>query len=246
VRVDVSLVSLQREDARLLLVVELELGFVREWLLGVPVVGVLHERGADLRLVTLELPGPGPVEGLLEVPVVARGEDDRVVVVGAHDVRETTVRRIERELDRRLVDRLRVPLGKNPAEGGERLRAHLRIRQPVIGCDDVLGGHRRPVVVLDALTDLEGPHAAVVVRLPALGELGLELELVVRKREVLRRLAEHAEPALVGDGDGIDCTRGRLDRDADGPACLGLACLAVTGRLGAASTIVPAARGREE
>ena len=43
----------------------------------------------------------------------------------------------------------------------------------------------RAVVELDALADLERPHAAVGVRLPALGEARLELQLAVRPRQEL-------------------------------------------------------------
>ena len=116
--------------------------------------------------------------------------------------------------------RLRVALGQHAVEDGERVRAGVRVREPVEGGGDVLGVHRRPVVELHALADLEAPDAAALARRPALGQPRLRLEVAVRPDQVLAGLAEHAQPALVGDRDRVE-RAGRLeDPRADRAAAL--------------------------
>ena len=71
-----------------------------------PVVVVADEGGADLGRVFLDLERPGAVEALLVVALVARRDDDGVVVVGRQHVGEVAVRRVEVEFDRVVVDLL--------------------------------------------------------------------------------------------------------------------------------------------
>jgi hypothetical protein len=54
-------------------------------------------------------------------------------------------------------------------------------------------------VELDPLTDLERPGRPVLVRLPALGDAGLELEVLVGEGEELAGRAENAGAAFVLD-----------------------------------------------
>ena len=83
---DVDLAALQRQDLWLHVGEEAELDAIRQRL-RTPVIGIADERGADLRRVFLELERPGAVEALLVVALVARRQDDRVVVVGRHACR---------------------------------------------------------------------------------------------------------------------------------------------------------------
>ena len=74
--------------------------------------------------------------------------------------------------------------------------ARRRIDDALVGGLDVLGGEVGAVVELDALAQLEGVGEAVLGDLPGLGEVALDLELVVRTRErqqrgVLRRHRVH-------------------------------------------------------
>ena len=56
--------------------------------------------------------------------------------------------------------------------------------------DDVVSGELGSIVERDALANLEGPHLAACRTLPALGNAGSELALVVGEREVFADAAE--------------------------------------------------------
>ena len=103
------------------------------------------------------------------------------------------------------------PAGRSDAaERAERVGRALGVGLQLVGVDDVVGRERRAVVELDAAAELERPHRRVGVGAPALGQHRHELQARVGDAQVLTRLAEHVEAALVGDGDRVD-RRGRRD-----------------------------------
>ena len=246
----VDLARLQREHARLLLAVEADLGRVRVRLaLLVPVLGVLAERRALPLRELVEDERARAVHGLLVVAVVVGGQDDRVVVVRAQQVRERAVRRLERELDRGGVGGLRAVLGQEAGEGRQRLGRAVGVGEAVDRGGDVLGRHLLAVVELDALADLERPHRGVLVGLPALGQARHRVELGVRPDEVLAALREHREAAVVGDRDRVDRAGRRVDRRGDVAALLhALRLLVRARRVGAvaAALVAGSARARQE
>ena len=205
---NVDVAALQRQDLRLLLGIELDLLAVelRDPAL-VPVIGVLDVGDAGVRRVLVELPRAGAGERLLPLPAEVLRNDDRVVVVGADQVGEVAVRRVELEDHRARIGCLRRVLREHPGERRQRVGAALRVRQRVDRGRDVLRGHWRAVVELDALADLERPDAAVRVRLPALGQPRLELQLAVRPRQELGGLRHDAQAALVGHLERVDLGR---------------------------------------
>jgi hypothetical protein len=244
---EVDLVALERVHHRRLGVVEDELHPVGVRLLA-PVGVVADEGGALLGRELLELERPRALERLPPVGrIEIRRDDDRVVVRRADERGEVAVRRVEVEDDRRVVGRLDVPGREHAAECGLCVRgAALGVDQFVEGRLDVVRRQRGAAVELDALPDLERPGRAVLVRLPALGELWLELELLVREREELAGRPEQPRAALVLDEEGIRGRR-RLDQgDADVAAGLDRGPRLGAQRPRAAGFFAAAARRGEE
>ena len=245
---EVDLVALEGDDHRPLLVVELELHRVRVGLRA-PVGVVAHELRADLGREAAELEGPGALERLPPVCGVEVGrDDDRVVVRRADEGGEVAVRGVEVEDDGGVVGRLD-PTGREDA-AERRLRvggAAVGVDQLVEGRLDVVRDERRAAVERDALADLERPDRSVLVRLPALRDARLELELGVREGEELARGAEEARAALVLDEKRVRLGGGLDERDADVAAGLNAAGgrrrRAATCRLSAAAA---SARCREK
>ncbi len=237
-----------RDDHGRLLGVELDLDRVGVGL--VTPVGVVADEGrALLGREALELERAGALECLAPVGRVEVGrDDDGVVVRGADERREVAVRGVEVEDDRRVVGRLDVPGREHAAERRLCVRgAPVGVDELLEGGDHVLRGHWGAVVERDARADRERPDRSVVVRLPALGEAGLELEVLVGEGQVLAGRAEHARATLVLDEERVRLG-GRLNQgDADGSA--GLNC--ARGRLAASGlrspvVVVPAAGGCDE
>ena len=210
----VDVAALQRQDHRLLTGVELERGSGKQRL-GAPVVGVWHERGTDVLLVAAELERAGSHERLLPLAEVrSGGNDDRVVVVRRDEVGEVPVRRLEMKLDRRGIDLLDACGRQHAGERRQGVGRDLRVRQLLEGVDDVVGGHRLAVVELHPGPQLERPHAAVGVGLPAQREhrLQRELQVAVEDQE-LAGLVEHQQTTRVGDRERVDrgCRRDARD-----------------------------------
>ncbi len=99
----------------------------------------------------------------------------------------------------------------------------------------------------DALPDLERPDRSILVRLPALRDTRLQLELVVGEREELAGSAEDAGSALVLHEERVRSGR-RLDqRDPNRAALLDVAgWLGAGGRTSAFAVIAATAGGRKE
>jgi hypothetical protein len=166
---EVDLAALERGDARLVLEHLHDDRVDRR--LSAPVVGVRHERVAGGAAVLLELERAcavhlvRPLARLRQVrrELVALGEDDGLVGHLAGEVREEAVGRIEVEDDALAVGAL-LDAADHALVGG--LRLGVRAEQSLERRDDVVGGHRRTVVELDALADLESPALRAVRRLP--------------------------------------------------------------------------------
>ena len=112
--------------------------------------GALLEGGAYLRGELLKPERAGAVPVLLVIALVARGQDDAVVIVGRHHIGERAIGRIEVELDRQVVDGLGVPLRQDALEGRQGVRGIVRIAEPVDGGRHVGGRQRSPALELDA------------------------------------------------------------------------------------------------
>ena len=232
-----------------LLLVVLDLVAVGQRLaLRVPVVGVLRVGHAHVRRVLLQLPRPRAHEVLRpRRGVEALGQDDQVVVVRGRVEREVAVRRVELEHHRRVVGGLRAALRQHAGERRERVGAGVGVGMQVERRRDVLRRHRLAVVELHALTDLERPLRAVAVGLPALGEPRHRRQLAVGEDQVLARLPERAEGALVVDLDRVEVRAGQLEPRPDGAALLDGGLVGLCARALARSALVSApACAREE
>ena len=115
----------------------------------------------------------------------------------------------------------RVALRQHPGERRQRVGPDLRIGEAVERLRHVLCGHPGAVVELHPLADLERPHAAVMVGLPAGGDLRMQRQVAVREHQELAVHPEHREPALVGDLDRVDRRRRGHDSRPDRPSRLG-------------------------
>ena len=144
-----------------------------------------------------------------------------------------------------VVGRLRAALRQHAGERGEGVAAGLGIGLVVERRRDILRGHRLAVLELHALADLERPLRGVRVGLPALGEPRHGLELAVREDQVLARLPEDGEGALVVDHDRVEVAARGLEARPEGPAGRDV-LLADRGAARGRILLPAAARAREE
>ena len=159
--------------------------------LAAPVGVVGDEREPGLPAVLLELERPravhvrGPVAGLREIGghLVGLGQDDRLVGHAAEQVREDAVGGLEVELDRRIVDLRRAAWREHPAVRRERLG--VRAGQALERRHDVVCRHRRAVVELHTLAQLDGPRLRAVGGRPAGRQAGKDLRRLVDVDELL-------------------------------------------------------------
>ena len=210
----VHLAALQRQDLRLLVGEEDELGAGRQRL-GAPVVGVADEARAHLRRILLQLERPGADEGLLPVPGVVGGQDDCVVVVGRHDVREVAVRRIEVELHREVIDLARAADRQHAAERRQRVRPVLRVGKTVHRRHHVVGAEHAPVVELHVGAQREGPDRAVLVGFPGQRQHRAQHQVRLVEGQELAGLHEQDQAARVRHADRLHRARRGRGSDAD-------------------------------
>ena len=214
--------TLQTRDQRCEVLAEGVLQLVEERLAAPPIrVGL--ERCAGRLVVGGHLEGAGTRHALIERgaerEVLRR--DDRLRVVRTDLLRELAIGVEKGDLDGEVVDRL------GGAGGDGRLQ--VAAGQAVHRGDDVGGGERRSVVPLHALAEHEGPHAAVGVRLPRLGECRRDVA-TDGIDEIVEAGRDRAVGAEVGHGDRVERTGGCLRNDAqratllDRAACCGAAC----------------------
>src|SRR5262249_15574378 len=212
---------LERGGHRRLVWVEGELHLRREGFLP-PVVRVAHEGGPGARRVALLHEWPGAWPGRLVLAVVeALRHDDHVVVVFGDRVDEAAVRGLEVEGDGSVVDLLHATGVENAAEHRERVGLALRVALGLEAVDDVVHGHRRAVVVLHALADLERPHRGIGVWLPGGRQPRVVTAVLVAEDQELADVAEQFEATLVGDRDRVN--RGGRDEDTSPDGAAGLA-----------------------
>ena len=243
----VDLTALEGEDLRRLARVEGEACAV-EVGPAAPVGRVGDELGSDVLRIALELERTCTDERALPLAEVgALRDDDRVVVVRGHEVREVAVGCGKVEGDGHRVDLLHAARREHPGERRQRVGRVLRIRELLEGVDDVVGRHRLPVVEGDARAQLERPDGAVFIGGPAQGEHRLEHELeVVVEGEELAGLVEHRQATGVGHGERVDRGRGRLGRHLQRAALLGRACRGRRSGRGRARAVVRAAARRQD
>src|SRR5580658_9044749 len=122
----VDFARLQRNQTRLQIGIEFELGALRQCLRS-PVLRIADERGALARTVSLDAKRPRTGERLLVIAAVMRGQYDGVVVVDGYRVREVAVRRIEMKRHAIVVDAPRGTAGEQSFEDRERVRGAGRI-----------------------------------------------------------------------------------------------------------------------
>ena len=159
---------------------------------------------------------------LLEAALVVRGQDDSVVVVRRHVVREVPVRRVEVEGDGQVVHLPRAALRQHAAEGRQRVGPVGRVGQPVERRGDVVRRERAAVMELDAGAQGEGPDRAVLVRLPRGCQGGTQLQVRPVIHQEVRRLMQDAQCPDVRAGHRVNRAGGRDLRDAYGGAGLAL------------------------
>ena len=141
--------------------------------LAAPPPGIRVVLRADTGRVGHELERAGRLRRLLEgARLVVRRQEDRLVGRRAREIREARRRGVEMELDGQVVDRLDAARRQHALECRERLRAGVRVDEPVERRDDVVGAESLPVLELDARSKLVCPDRCVGVRLPAERQLG--------------------------------------------------------------------------
>lgn len=122
------------------------------------------------------------------------------------------------EFHRVVVDLLGGALLQDAGEHRQGIGRVRRVGEAVDAGHDVVGLHLAAGVEFHTLAQLEGPHRAVVVRLPALGQCRLEHEVRAIDAEEFGNLLHDQKAAGVGDGDRVDGCRRHAAGDADGGA----------------------------
>ena len=181
-----------------------------------PVVRVTdHARAHVGRVARLHEPaGTGPLFLVVtEVKIVRH--DDRVVVVLGQRVHEVRGRGIEVEGDRLLVHLLHPVRGERAAEDRQRVARVLRVSLFLDAVDHVVDRHRRAVVELHPLPDLERPHRRIRVGAPARRQPRMIGVRVVGEDQELADVADQFQATLVGDGDRVDRGGGHEDPRLD-------------------------------
>ncbi len=176
------------------------------------VVGVLLQLHAVAGRPRLEAERPG-ADGLRRnVGDLVLGQDAQLAL--AEDILEAGIGDLEREAHGERIDRLDL---LDHGDVGARPRASGRIEDALHGGHHVVGVERPPVVELDALAQLEGPHLEVVGGGPADGEVGLGREVAIDAGEAVED--EVHEDVLVADGGlgGIEVVERASDRHAQRP-----------------------------
>ena len=113
---------------------------------------------------------------------------------------------------------MRGALRQDAGEHRQRVGRVCRIGEAVDAGHDVVGLHLAAGVEFHALAQLEGPHRAVVVRLPAFGQRRLQHEVRAVDAEEFGDLLHDEQAAGIGDGDRVDRRGRHAAGDADGGA----------------------------
>jgi hypothetical protein len=122
------------------------------------------------------------------------------------------------ERDGLVVDLAGAALRQVAGEGRQRVRAIGRIGKPVDAGDHIIRRHRLAIVEFHPLPQLEGPHRAVLVGTPALGQHRLERQIVAVETQEIADIGQDGEPGAIGDLDRVDGTRRSVLRHSDGAA----------------------------
>ena len=183
---------------------------------GSPVVRAACEYGTDVRCVARHLEVPRPDELGLELRVVVALRDhDHVVVVRRNGVGERAVSGLEVKSDRLVVHLDDAGGRQGSREHREGVTAVLLFGLRLEAVDDVIDGHRRAVVELHALADLERPHRPVRIRAPTCRQPRLVLELIICEDEVFSDVSKELQSALVIDRERVDGAGRREDPGAN-------------------------------